>query len=115
MTPTRQLQEQITGLTFAVDRQGLARRQPCAAAARPIDENGDLMVFDEEKFMASFTARRHPEADNRGTGRAMTLLNQHHPPANFRTSNIFYLARRKYSDKRNAARRAGSRVINGPA
>jgi hypothetical protein len=59
MTPTRQLQEQITGLTFAVDRQDLA-----AAAMRriglAIDANGDLVVFDEEKFMAWFAARRKP-------------------------------------------------------
>jgi hypothetical protein len=59
MTPTRQLQEQITGLTFAVDRQGLAATalRRCGLA---IDENGDLMVFDEEKFMAWFAARRRP-------------------------------------------------------
>jgi hypothetical protein len=59
MTPTRQMQEQLTDLTFALDRtrHGLAE----AALRRyglAIDEEGNLVVIDEKKFAAWLNARQ---------------------------------------------------------
>jgi hypothetical protein len=57
MTPARQIMDQINTLTFAVERQSLAvDRQGLAVSAMrriglDVDENGDPVVADREKFM----------------------------------------------------------------
>ena len=59
MTPTRQLQEQISELDQRIERSQSAGKT-LHRHGLAVDESGDLVVIDEEKFEAWLAARRRP-------------------------------------------------------
>ena len=61
MTPTRQLQEQIYELDQRIERSH-STGKTLHRFGLVIDEDGELLVIDEEKFETWLAARRRPRA-----------------------------------------------------